>query len=171
MDLPKLKGSDMKIKVGDRIPEGKFRAMGPEGPVWKTTDEVFKGKKVALFAVPGAFTGTCHKMHMPSITLNANAMKAKGVDSIAVTAVNDAFVLQAWKKETDPKDAVEFLADGNGDFAKAIGLDLDLGAGGMGTRSKRYSMLVEDGVVKQLNVEEKPGTVEVSGGENLLSQL
>ena len=161
----------MTIKVGDRIPEGKFRVMTAEGPGWKNTDEVFKGKKVALFAVPGAFTGTCHKMHMPSITLNANAIKAKGVDSIAVTAVNDIFVMQAWKRDTDSKDQVEFLADGSADFAKAIGLDADFSAGGMGVRSRRYSMLVEDGVVKTLNIEEKPGTVEVSGGDTLLGQL
>lgn len=161
----------MTIKVGDRLPAAKFRVMGPEGPAWKESDEVFKGKKVALFAVPGAFTGTCHKMHMPSITLNADAMKAKGVDAIAVTAVNDVFVMQAWKRDTDQKNQVEFLADGSADFAKAIGLDADMSAGGMGVRSKRYSMLVEDGVVKKLNVEEKPGTVELSGGDNLLKQL
>jgi peroxiredoxin len=161
----------MTIKVGDKIPESKFRVMGAEGPAWKSTDEVFKGKKVALFAVPGAFTGTCHKMHMPSITLNANAIKAKGVDTIAVTAVNDAFVMQAWKRDTDQKDQVEFLADGNADFAKSIGLEVDFSAGGMGVRSRRYSMLVEDGVVKKLNIEEKPGTVEVSGGDTLLEQL
>lgn len=159
------------IKVGDRLPEAKFRVMGPEGPAWKDSAEVFKGKKVALFAVPGAFTGTCHKMHMPSITINADAMKAKGVDTIAVTAVNDVFVMQAWKRDTDLKNQVEFLADGSADFAKAIGLDADMSAGGMGVRSKRYSMLVEDGVVKKLNIEEKPGTVEVSGGDNLLKQL
>ena len=166
-----LKGSDMTIKVGDKIPEAKFRVMGADGPAWKTTDEVFKGKKVALFAVPGAFTGTCHKMHMPSITLNANAIKAKGIDTIAVTAVNDVFVLQAWKRDTDQKDAVEFLADGNADFAKAIGLEVDFTGGGMGTRSRRYSMLVDNGVVKKLNVEEKPGVVELSGGDTLLGQL
>lgn len=159
------------IKVGDRLPESKFRVMGPEGPAWKDSAEIFKGKKVALFAVPGAFTGTCHKMHMPSITINADAMKAKGVDTIAVTAVNDVFVMQVWKRDTDLKNQVEFLADGSADFAKAIGLDADMSAGGMGVRSKRYSMLVEDGVVKKLNVEEKPGTVEVSGGDNLLKQL
>ncbi|ETR78361.1 alkyl hydroperoxide reductase [Afipia sp. P52-10] len=161
----------MTIKVGDKIPESKFRVMTADGPAWKSTDEVFKGKTVALFAVPGAFTGTCHKMHMPSITLNANAIKAKGVNTIAVTAVNDVFVMQAWKRDTDGKDQVEFLADGSADFAKAIGMDADFSAGGMGVRSKRYSMLVEDGVVKKLNVEEKPGTVEVSGGDTLLGQL
>ncbi len=161
----------MTIKVGDKLPDVKFRVMEGEGPAWKTTDEVFKGKKVALFAVPGAFTGTCHKMHMPSITLNANAIKAKGVDTIAVTSVNDIFVMQAWKRDTDQKDAVSFLADGNADFAKAIGLDVDFSGGGMGVRSKRYSMLVEDGVVTKLNIEEKPGTVEMSGGDTLLGQL
>jgi glutaredoxin/glutathione-dependent peroxiredoxin len=161
----------MTIKIGDKIPDGKFRVMGAEGPAWKSTEELFKGKKVALFAVPGAFTGTCHKMHMPSITLNANAIKAKGVDTIAVTAVNDIFVMQAWKRDTDSKDQVEFLADGSADFAKAVGLDADFSAGGMGVRSRRYSMLIEDGVVKKLNIEEKPGTVEVSGGDTLLGQL
>jgi peroxiredoxin len=161
----------MAIKVGDKLPDVKFRVMSSEGPAWKSTDEVFKGKKVALFAVPGAFTGTCHKMHMPSITLNAAAIKAKGVDAIAVTSVNDAFVMQAWKRDTDQKDAVEFLADGNADFAKAIGLEMDATGGGLGIRSKRYSMLVDNGIVKKLNIEEKPGTVEVSGGDTLLGQL
>jgi peroxiredoxin len=159
------------IKVGDKLPESKFRVMGPEGPAVKTTDDIFKGKKVALFAVPGAFTGTCHKMHMPSITINADAIKAKGVDAIAVTSVNDVFVMQAWKRDTDQKNQVEFLADGSADFAKAIGLEADFSAGGMGVRSRRYSMLVDNGVVKTLNVEEKPGTVEVSGGDTLLKQL
>jgi glutaredoxin/glutathione-dependent peroxiredoxin len=160
----------MPIKVGDRLPEAKFRVMSAEGPAWKTTDEVFKGKKVALFAVPGAFTGTCHKMHVPSIVQNADALKAKGIDTIAVTAVNDVFVLDTWKKQSNA-DKVEFLADGNADFAKAIDLSADMSGGGMGTRSKRYSMLVEDGVVKKLNVEESPGKVEVSGGDTLLGQL
>ena len=108
----------MAIKVGDRVPEAKFRVMTSDGPAWRTTDEIFKGKKVALFAVPGAFTGTCHKMHVPSITQNADAIKAKGVDTIAVTSVNDVFVMDAWKKAT-AADKVDFLADGNGEFAKA----------------------------------------------------
>jgi peroxiredoxin len=159
----------MPIKVGDRLPNAKFRVTTPEGPGWKTTDEVFKGKKVALFAVPGAFTGTCHKQHMPTIVQNVDALKAKGVDTVAVTAVNDASVLDAWKKATNA-EKVDFLADGNGDFAKAIDLPLDLAANGMGTRSRRYSMLVEDGVVKKINVEE-PGKFEVSSGEALLKQL
>src|ERR1051325_9708139 len=98
----------MTIKVGEKIPDGKFRVMTAEGPGWKTTDEVFKGKKVALFAVPGAYTGTCHKMHMPSIVQNADAIKGKGVDTIAVTSVNDVFVMQAWKRDTDPDSKTEF---------------------------------------------------------------
>jgi glutaredoxin/glutathione-dependent peroxiredoxin len=161
----------MPIKVGDRLPEAKFRVMGPEGPAWKTTDEVFKGKKVALFAVPGAYTGTCHKMHMPSIVHNADAIKGKGVDTIAVTAVNDIFVMGAWKRDTDPTDKVEFLADGNADFAKAIDLTFDASGHGLGLRSRRYCMVVEDGVVKKLNIEEAPGKVDVSGGDSLLKQL
>jgi peroxiredoxin len=160
----------MPIKVGDRLPEAKFRVMTSDGPAWKTTDEVFKGKTVALFAVPGAFTNTCHKMHVPSITQNADALKAKGVNAIAVTSVNDIFVMDAWKKAT-AADKVEFLADGNGEFAKAIDLSFDGSGNGLGQRSKRYSMLVEDGVVKRLNVEESPGKVEVSGGDALLKQL
>ena len=160
----------MPIKVGDRLPNAKFRAMGAEGPVWKTTDEIFKGKKVALFAVPGAYTGTCHKMHMPSIVTSIDALKGKGIDTVAVTAVNDVFVLDAWKKATQC-DKVEFLADGNGEFAKAIDLTFDGSGNGLGTRSKRYSMLVEDGVVKKLNVEEAPGKVDVSGGDALVKQL
>ena len=160
----------MTIKVGDRLPNAKFRVMGAEGPAWKTTDEVFKGKKVALFAVPGAYTGTCHKMHMPSIVTNVDALKGKGVDTVAVTAVNDVFVLDAWKKATQG-DKIEFLADGNGEFAKAIDLTFDGSGNGLGTRSKRYSMLVEDGVVKTLDVEDAPGKVDNSGAEHLLAKL
>jgi len=160
----------MTIKVGDQLPAAKFRVMTGEGPGWKESADIFKGKKVALFAVPGAFTGTCHKMHVPSITQNADAIKAKGVNTIAVTSVNDIFVMDAWKKAT-AADKVEFLADGNGEFAKAIDLTFDGSGNGLGTRSKRYAMLVEDGVVKKLNVEEAPGKVEVSGGDALLKQL
>jgi peroxiredoxin len=159
----------MPIKVGDRLPNVKFRVTTPEGPAWKTTDEVFKGKKVALFAVPGAFTGTCHKQHMPTIVQNVDALKAKGVDTVAVTAVNDAFVLDAWKKASGA-DKVEFLGDGSAEFAKAIDAAADMSGNGMGTRSRRYSMLVEDGVVKTLNVEEA-GKFEVSSGDALLKQL
>lgn len=161
----------MTIKVGDRLPEAKFRVMTSEGPAWKTSDEVFKGKKVALFAVPGAFTPTCTNLHMPSFLNNLSALKAKGVDTVAVTAVNDPFVMKEWLKSTGADGKVEGLGDGNADFAKAIGLELDASAGGLGIRSKRYSMLVEDGVVKKLNVEDAPGKCEVSGGQALLAQL
>jgi peroxiredoxin len=159
----------MSIKVGDRLPNTKFRVMTPEGPAWKTTDEIFKGKKVALFAVPGAFTGVCSKQHLPSVVQNVDALKAKGVDVIAMTGVNDISVMDAWRKASNA-EKVEFLADGNGEFAKAVDLTLDLAGAGMGVRSKRYSMLIDDGVVKTLNVEE-PGKFEVSSGDALVKQL
>jgi peroxiredoxin len=145
--------------------------MTTEGPVWKTTDEVFKGRKVALFAVPGAFTPTCNNLHIPSFLNNAAAIKAKGVHTIAVTGVNDVFVMDAWKKASGADGKVEFLADGSGDFAKALGLTVDLGARGLGTRSQRYAMVVEDGVVKTLNIEDAPGKADISGAENLLKGL
>jgi peroxiredoxin len=161
----------MTIKVGDRLPDVQFRVMTGEGPQVKTTDEIFKGKKVALFAVPGAYTGTCHKMHLPSIFLNAYAIKDKGIDTIAIVSVNDAFVMNAWKRDTDQRDEAVFLADGNAEFTKAIGMEMDGSGFGLGTRSLRYSMLIEDGVVKTLNLEPNPGKVEVSGGDTLLGQL
>jgi glutaredoxin/glutathione-dependent peroxiredoxin len=159
------------IKVGDRLPETKFRVMTGEGPAVKTTDEVFKGKKVVLFAVPGAFTPTCHKNHLPGFVQNAGAIKSKGIDTIAVTGVNDVFVMDAWKKASGAEGKIEFLSDGNGDFAKALDLWIDGSGMGLGVRSKRYSMVVEDGVVQKLNVEEAPGKADVSGAENLLKQL
>jgi len=161
----------MTIKVGDKLPDAKLRVMTDEGVQVKSTDDIFRGKKVALFAVPGAYTGTCHKMHLPSIFLNAYAIKQKGVDTIGIISVNDAFVMNAWKRDTDQRNEAVFLADGNADFTKAIGMELDGSGNGLGLRSQRYSMLVEDGVVKQLNIEPAPGKVEVSGGETLLSQL
>jgi peroxiredoxin len=161
----------MPIKVGDRLPNATFRVMTPDGPKPKTTDEVFKGKKVVLFAVPGAFTPTCSKNHLPGFVSNADTIKGKGIDAIAVTSTNDAFVQNAWKQATDPEGKIDFLSDGNADFAKALGLDLDASAMGLGTRSKRYSMIVEDGVVKSLNIEDAPGKADISGAENLLKQL
>ncbi|MBN8919669.1 MAG: peroxiredoxin, partial [Rhizobiales bacterium] len=159
-------------KVGDKVPSSRFRVSTAEGPAWKTTDDVFQGKKVVLFGVPGAFTGTCHKSHLPGFIQNADAIKAKGVDTIAVTGVNDHFVMDAWRDASGAAGKVEFLADGNGEFAKAIDMFFDGSGNGMGaTRSKRYAMLVEDGVVKQLNVEESPGKVDVSSAENLLKAL
>src|SRR6202790_2263315 len=160
----------MAIKVGDPLPEAKFRGMTAEGPGWKTTDEVFKGKKVVLFAVPGAFTPTCHKNHLPGFVKNADAIKAKGVNTIAVTGVNDVFVMDAWKKASGG-DAIEFLADGSGNWAKAMGLTADLTERGLGVRSQRYAMLVEDGVVKTLNVEDTPGKADISGADNLMKSL
>jgi peroxiredoxin len=161
----------MPIKIGDKLPNTTFRVMTAEGPKPKTTDEVFKGKKVALFAVPGAFTPTCSNLHMPSFLNNVDAFKKKGVDTIAVTAVNDAFVMKLWEKATGAEGKIEFLADGSADFAKAVDMVLDASAGGLGIRSKRYSMLVDDGVVKQINIEEAPGKCEISGGQALLGQI
>ena len=161
----------MAIKVGDRLPDAKFRVMTADGPAWTTTEDVFKGKKVVLFAVPGAFTPTCHKNHLPGFVKNAAAIKAMGVDTIAVTGVNDVFVMDAWKRQACPDGSIDFLADGNGDFAKAIDMSMDGSAAGLGLRSKRYAMVVEDGVVKTLNIEDAPGKAEISGAENVLKQI
>ena len=160
----------MPIKVGDRLPNATFRVMTADGPKPKTTDEIFKGKKIVLFAVPGAFTPTCHKNHLPGFVTNAAAIKGKGVDGIAVTAVNDVFVMDAWSKAAGA-DGIEFISDGNGDFARAIGLSMDGSGFGLGTRSQRYSMVVENGVVKSLNVEDAPAKAQISGAENLLKHL
>jgi len=161
----------MPIKVGDKLPNATFRVMTAEGPKPKSTDDIFKGKKVALFAVPGAFTPTCTNLHMPSFVNNIAAIKAKGVDTVAVTAVNDVFVLTQWAKATGADGKIDALADGNGEFAKALDMAFDGSGNGLGTRSKRYSMLVEDGVVKKLNIEEAPGKCDVSGGQALLAQI
>jgi len=162
--------TNMAIKVGDRVPSGTFMVMTADGPKPKTSDELFKGKKVVLFAVPGAFTPTCHKNHLPGFVKNAAAIKAKGVDAIAVTGVNDVFVMDAWKKASGG-DAIEFLADGSAGWAKAMGLTADLTERGLGVRSQRYAMVVDDGVVKTLNVEDAPGKAEVSGADNLMKML
>lgn len=162
----------MPIKVGDRLPSTTFREMTPDGPAPKTTDEIFKGKTIVLFAVPGAFTPTCHKNHLPGFVNNAGAIKAKGVDAIAVTAVNDVFVMDAWKKASGADGKVDhFLADGSGEFAKAIDLTFDGSGHGLGVRSKRYSMVVKDGVVSALNVEDAPGKADASSADNLLKAL
>ncbi|MDB5596586.1 MAG: alkyl hydroperoxide reductase [Hyphomicrobiales bacterium] len=158
------------IKVGDTIPNATFTVMTAEGPKPRTTDEIFKGKTVVLFAVPGAFTPTCHKNHLPGYIAKADEIKAKGVDTIAVTGVNDVFVMNAWAENTGGKDKIEFLADGSAIFAKAIGLTVDLNERGLGIRSRRYAMIVEDGVVQALDVEEAAG-VEVSGADHILDKL
>ena len=161
----------MTIAVGDSLPQVTFRVMTADGPAAKTTDDVFKGRKVVLFAVPGAFTPTCHKNHLPGFITHADQIKAKGVDAIAVTGVNDVFVMDAWAKASGGQGKIEFLADGNGDFANALGLSMDGSGFGLGTRSKRYAMLVEDGVVKKLNVEEAAGKAEASSADALLKQI
>ncbi len=158
------------IKIGDTIPSATLRTMKDGTNTQVTTEELFKGKKVALFAVPGAFTPTCSAKHLPSFIENADALKKKGVDSIACVSVNDAFVMRAWGESAGAGDKVTLFADGNAEFAKALGLDGDMSKNGMGTRSRRYSMIVEDGVVKTLNVEE-PGAYAVSSGDHMLTQL
>ena len=162
----------MTIKVGDKLPAATFSAGTAEGPKPMTTDEIFAGKKVALFAVPGAFTPTCSARHLPGYVDNGAALKAKGVDTIACLSVNDAFVMGAWAQANDLNgtDDVVMLADGNGDFTRAVGLALDAKGFGMGERSQRYSMLVKDGVVDQLNIEQG-GEFKVSSAEHLLAQL
>ena len=160
----------MTIKVGDRMPEGKFTVMGANGPEALTTDQLFSGKKVVLFSVPGAFTPTCSAKHLPGFVDTADALKAKGVDTIACMAVNDAFVMSAWGKGAGADGKVTMLADGNGEYARALGLEMDASKFGMGQRSQRFSMIVEDGVVTQLNVE-PPGQFGVSSSETALQQL
>ena len=160
----------MTIKVGDKIPSATLMEMQDGKPTPVSTDAFFAGKKVALFALPGAFTPTCSAKHVPGFVANHDALKDKGVDAIACVSVNDVFVMDAWKKAC-AAEKLDFLADGNGEFAKALELTFDGSGNGLGTRSKRYAMLVEDGVVKKLNVEEAPGKVEVSGGDALLKQL
>ena len=158
------------IKVGDRIPSASLREVKEGGPQEVTSDDFFKGKKVALFAVPGAFTSTCSVKHLPSFALNADALRKKGVDQIACVAVNDASVMKAWAEHNDVVGKVTMLADGNGDFARALGVEADMSKFGMGKRSRRYSMLVDNGVVKGLNLEE-PGAYGASSGDTLLTQI
>ena len=160
----------MTIKVGDKLPPAIFSKVTEHGPEAVDTTSYFAGRKVALFSVPGAFTPTCSAKHLPGFLDKADAFKAKGVDEIACTAVNDAFVLGAWSKSAGAGDAVTMLADGNADFAKAVGLVFDGSKFGMGTRGQRYSMLVEDGVVTQLNVE-GPGEFRVSSAEYMLDSM
>jgi len=160
----------MTIAIGDKIPETQFSTMTDEGPRKVSSDELFRGRKVVLFAVPGAFTPTCSMNHLPGFVQRADELKSKGVDEIACVSVNDVHVMAAWGKHSGCDGKVKMLADGNGDFARKLGLEFDLAQAGMGTRSRRYSMIVEDGVVKALNVEEKPG-VNVSGADTVLQQL
>jgi len=159
----------MTIKIGDRLPEATFMTMGADGaPKPMKTAEIFGSKKVALFAVPGAYTGVCTRQHMPTYIENYDALKKKGFDTVACTSTNDIFVLTSWAKDTKADGKILMLGDGSAEFAKKVGLEIDLSARGMGVRSKRYSMVVEDGVVKVLNIEEQPGTVEKTGAAKLL---
>lgn len=159
----------MTITVGDKMPEGTLMTMGESGPQPITSSELFDGKKVVLFAVPGAFTPGCSMTHLPGYVVNADAIKAKGVDTIACLSVNDAFVMGAWG-ENQNADAILMLADGNGDYTNALGLELDGRGFGMGMRSQRFAMIVNDGVVEHLNIEEGPG-VDVSSAETMMGLL
>jgi len=160
----------MTIKTGDKLPAGTFKHMTKDGPQNITTDELFAGKKVVLFSVPGAFTPTCDAKHLPGFVQHADALKAKGVDTIACTAVNDVFVMNAWAKHGHVGDKVLMLADGNGDYAKALGLELNASGFGMGIRGQRFALVVTDGVATQVLVE-GPGEFKVSSAEHVLSQL
>jgi peroxiredoxin len=160
----------MTVKVGDTVPSATFTTFGQNGPEPITTDQLFKGKTVALFAVPGAFTPTCSVKHLPGFKAHAAELKAKGVDTIACLSVNDVFVMKAWGENQGVGDDILMLADGNGDFTKAVGLELDGSRFGMGHRSQRYSAIVKDGVVTELNVEQG-GEFKVSSAEYMLAQL
>ena len=159
----------MTIKVGDSIPDIQLSLATPEGPIPVKTGEFFKGKRVALFAVPGAYTPTCSIKHLPSYVEKAAELRAKGIDEIVGTSVNDAFVMGAWNKDQGSED-ITMLADGNGEFAHAVGLEMDGSAYGMGQHSQRYSMIVNDGIVEQVNIE-APGEYTASSAETLLGQL
>ncbi|MGH1422259.1 MAG: peroxiredoxin [Hyphomonas sp.] len=160
----------MSIKVGDQLPEATFMEMTADGPQPRSTDDIFKGKTVALFAVPGAYTPTCSAKHLPGFVEKAGEIKGKGVDDIVCTSVNDVFVMGAWGKDNSAGENVRMLADGNGAFAAALGLEMDASGFGMGKRSQRYSMIVENGKVKELNVESGP-EFKVSSADYMLGQI
>ncbi len=159
------------IKVGDVVPDSTFYVMTADGPAPRTSEQIFPDRKVVLVAVPGAFTPTCSMNHLPGFIENVAAMKAKGVDEVLVTGVNDVFVMGAWAKHTGGEGKVTFLADGSGKFAQALGLTLDLGERGLGTRSQRYSMIVEDGIVRSLAIDANPGEADKASAENVLKAL
>lgn len=161
----------MTIQIGDNVPDVVFKTMTSSGASDMPSAEVFSGKKVVLFAVPGAFTPTCHGSHLPGFIKHFDALKAKGVDTVACTGVNDVFVFGAWAKASGADDKILFLSDGNGDFAKAVGMDIDLSVASLGLRSKRYAMLVDNGVVKALHIEDSPGKAEQSSAEALLAAI
>lgn len=160
----------MAIKAGDKMPAGKFKRMTKEGPKDMTSDEVFSGKRVVLFSVPGAFTPTCDAKHLPGFVQLADQILAKGVSTIACMAVNDVFVMNAWGKASGVGDKILMLADGNGEYAKALGLELDGKAHGLGTRGQRFAVVVKDGVATQVEIE-APGQFKVSSAEHILALL
>jgi peroxiredoxin len=160
----------MSIKVGERMPEGKFKTMSESGPKDLSTGELFNGKKVVLFSVPGAFTPTCDAKHLPGYLGQFDALKSKGIDTVACMAVNDVFVMNAWGKASNVGGKVLMLADGNGDYSRALGLEMDGKGFGMGMRGQRFAIVVEDGVAKQVNIE-APGQFKVSAAEFVLGQL
>ena len=160
----------MAIKAGDRMPSGTLKTMTKDGPKDITTDDLFKGKKVVLFSVPGAFTPTCDAKHLPGFVQLADQIKAKGVDTIACIAVNDVFVMNAWGKHSGVGDKILMIADGNGTYAKALGLELDASGYGMGTRGQRFAIVVKDGVAEQVDIE-APGQFKVSSAEHILGTL
>lgn len=161
----------MTISAGERLPDASFKVIGADGTKTVSTAEIFAGKKVVLFGVPGAFTPTCSNNHLPGYLENYDAIVGRGVDTIAVVAVNDQHVMKAWANFTGGEGKLLYLADGNSDFVRSIGLDMDLSAGGLGVRSKRFSMIVDDGVVTVLNIEDSPGQAVESGAAKLLEQL
>ena len=161
----------MSISVGDRIPAAPFKQVGANGPTEWSAPDFFAGRKVVLFGVPGAFTPTCSNSHLPGFVENREAIQSRGADDIAVISVNDHHVMKAWAGFTGAQDQLTFIADGNGDFTRALGLDIDLSKGGLGSRSKRYSMIVEDGTVTAINIEENPGEAVTSGAARILEQL
>ncbi|MGB5131522.1 MAG: peroxiredoxin [Steroidobacteraceae bacterium] len=160
----------MTIKTGDRIPEGKLKVMGKDGPMNVSAEELLGNGRVVLFSVPGAFTPTCNAKHLPGFVQQAGAFRAKGIGKLVCLAVNDVFVMDAWGKAAGVGDSIVMAADGNGDYTRALGLELDARGHGMGMRGKRFALLVEDGVVKQVHVE-APGEFKVSSAEYVLGQL
>lgn len=161
----------MTISVGDRLPEGTLKKATPEGAEDVQVKDFFAGRKVVLFGVPGAFTPTCSSNHLPGFVENNDTIRERGVDEIAVLSVNDHHVMGAWARFTGAEDHITFLADGNGEYIKKLGLEADLSVAGLGVRSSRFSMVVEDGVVKKLNVEDSPGKTEKSGAAKILEQI
>lgn len=160
----------MTIAIGDRVPETRLFAAAAAGAQEVSSTEFFRNRRIVLFAVPGAFTPTCHEMHLPGFLGHLDAIRSKGVDAVACLAVNDVDVMKAWSRHSGADGKIAFLADGNGEFTRKVGLEVDYSAYGMGKRSRRYSMIVDDGVVERLNVEDGPG-VDKSGAETILRQL